>query len=85
VLLSVIARVATKIRWKGGLKVTVIVQLIPEATLFPQVLVCEYAAAPVPVKAMPEMLSAVAPVLVNVIVKVLDPPNRVFTLPKFKM
>ena len=33
---------------------------------------------------MPEMLSAVPPVLVNVIPRVLEPPNLVLTEPKFR-
>jgi hypothetical protein len=55
------------------------VQNAPDPMLVPQVLVCENPAGVV----IPEILSAVAPVLVRVTVNVLDPFN--FTDPKFRV
>lgn len=51
-----------------GLKVTLIVQFAPAATLAPQVLVCEKSVLFVPVMVMPEPLKVrvALPVLVNV-------------------
>ena len=62
----------------AGLKVTVIVQDPPAATLVPQVFVWEKAVEPVIVMLL--MLSVVLPVLLSVVVSVLE--LALFTLPK---
>jgi hypothetical protein len=52
----------------AGVKVTLMVQLAPAATLDPQLLVCEKSLESVPVIPMLEMLKAALPVLLRVTV-----------------
>ena len=66
--LSVIAREAVREPVAEGVKVTLIVQLAPAATLVPQVFVCAKSPLLVPVTAMLVMLSAAVPLFVSVTV-----------------
>lgn len=66
--LSVTVRLAERAPAAVGVKLTVMVQLVLTATLEPQVLVCEKSPGLVPMKAMPDMVSAAVPVLVSVAV-----------------
>jgi hypothetical protein len=52
----------------AGLKVTLMVQFLPAATLLPQVLVCAKSEALVPVKETPTPVKAVVPEFVTVTV-----------------
>ena len=64
--LSVTVKVAVSAPMIVGLKVTLMVQVVPAATLAPQVLVCAKSVLLVPVKAMLLIVSAVAWELVRV-------------------
>src|SRR5438105_3019414 len=64
--LSVTVRVAVRVPAAVGVKVTLIVQLPPAATLVPQLLVCVKSPLLVPVTAMLVMLKAVLPGLERV-------------------
>jgi len=66
--LSVMVRVALREPAAAGVKVTVIGQLPPDATLAPQVFVWEKSPMFVPVMVMPEMASVAVPVLLSVTV-----------------
>jgi len=66
--LSVRVTAAVRVPAAGGLKVTLIVQLAPIATLEPQVFVSAKSPGSAPVNAMLEMLRAALPVLLSVIV-----------------
>ncbi len=66
VALSVRVRAAVKDPLAAGVKVTLIVQLAPAATLAPQLLVCAKSLGLVPVMAILVMLKAALPVLFRV-------------------
>jgi len=66
--LSVRVMAALRVPVAAGVKVTLIVQLVPAATLDPQLLVCAKSPGLVPVSAMLEMLKAEFPVLFRVMV-----------------
>jgi hypothetical protein len=68
VALSVRLRAAVRDPLAAGVKVTLMVQLAPAATLDPQLLVCEKSLESVPVIPMLEMLKAALPVLPRVTV-----------------
>ena len=63
---SVIASVAVRVPLALGVKVTLMVQLPPDATLLPQVFVCPKSPAFAPVKAMLPMFSVTLESLVSV-------------------
>ena len=64
--LSVMLTEAVRLPLAEGVKVTLIVQLVPAATLAPQLLVCAKSLALVPVSARLVMLKAALPVLLRV-------------------
>ena len=66
--MSVKVSVAARDPLVAGVKVTLIVQLAPAATLGPQLFVSAKSAGFVPVIEMPVMLKAALPVLLNVTV-----------------
>jgi hypothetical protein len=66
--LSATLTAAVKEPLAAGVKVTLIVQLPPAATLVPQLLLCEKSLGFAPASARPVMLSAALPVLLRVMV-----------------